>query len=344
MGSKSGNNALGSAPRFVGLFLFVAGVVLYASMFISGTWKARALYDSYVEMVRVIHGEVEHNPWCSVDGCDGEIRHNNRGCWCAWECGQSVVVGRQKSYYDEEVRQGRRYSILNILESLKMYSFQRVSDFRVQFLLSVLSFIVIVMSSGLCLAGCVKGLLVDENNYLSLMRVQVVLWGSILMGGYSVAVSVNVGFCSDALIMTKNAVPFPMMNGYLWALLGVVTLSPVVSYPISRVGGASKGKARKTCADATFSDLLLGDGANLGRMPQLARVQCLFITLLLLLFYFMSVWNNLHNVSLEMISNAVANNNIMYSNMPDVDGTFVALLTSSHAIFQGGKLLTKKFG
>jgi hypothetical protein len=184
-----------------------------------------------------------------------------------------------------------------------------------------------------------KGLLVDERNRMSLSRFQMVLWTVLLVSGLWTAVLANVG------ISTAN--PFAIaVPEQLWWALGLSTASLLGTPLILQRKAHPKAGGRPPAAqsppdpavgllavhadpiDATWLDLVSGEEVTNRDRIDVARLQMLLFTALLVVGYGFSIAQVLASAAPKITS------------LPAIDGGFLALLTISHA----GYLAKKQVG
>jgi hypothetical protein len=80
-------------------------------------------------------------------------------------------------------------------------------------------FAALCMVAGILVNGRIDGVLIDDRNRISLERAQWVAWLIVLLGGYFV----------EAVWNVAHGAAFPKMEPELFGLLGIVSVSPVIS-------------------------------------------------------------------------------------------------------------------
>jgi hypothetical protein len=148
--------------------------------------------------------------------------------------------------------------------------------------------------------------------------------------------------------------PFPTMSKYLWGLLGIVNITPLVSNLVlqpkkainvsdadadalkavsaptdvtTNLGGID---ARSDPSAAQWTDLFTGEEVANRNTVDVSRVQQFIVTLLLLTTYAMLLGSTLSNVGRDALTN-----------MPDISETFLALLGISHGAYLAAKATPK---
>lgn len=211
----------------------------------------------------------------------------------------------------------------------------------------VLGLLLFATVAGGGITGCWPfGWLINEQYRMSLSRLQMCLWTIVVLASFATAVSINLvnRHLQDALHV---AIPAD-----LWLLLGISTTalvaSPLIladkkrqntniperqrtlasmdmryadaqSVPEQEAKARSSGQlARNTSrAEASFADLLRGEQVGNCDVVDVARLQSLFFTLILVVVYTLAL---LESFELQMIDGGVI------SAFPDVDAAFAALL------------------
>jgi hypothetical protein len=206
--------------------------------------------------------------------------------------------------------------------------------------------VALCLLSGYLVNGRLDGILIDNRNRLSLDRVQWTAWLIVLLSGY---------FTETVWNIARGA-EFPGMQAELYALLGIVSASPVASSlitnakeqgpPPTSAGPAAHVRlplargdhptqigamdANRTVADASWADLYLGEEVANRYVVDISRLQKLVITILLLVSYSSLLWR------------AFAPRTTAFEEMPPAGDTFVWLLGISHASYLAFKATPKQ--
>ena len=209
----------------------------------------------------------------------------------------------------------------------------------------LVAFIVI---AGLGITGVWRGAFIDERNMISLSRFQMLVWTVLVLSAYG-TLAVTRAAVGDPLTALDVEIPQTV-----WILMGISTTS-LVGSPLIRnmkkdprlalapdaqeqaLDNQRKGLAghvrvegrivaKKSVADASWSDLFIGEEVSDAAHLNLAKIQMFFFTILLLMTYGVSVASLLLQPS-GSIPGA----------LPDVGEGMLALF----GISQGGYLVDK---
>lgn len=210
------------------------------------------------------------------------------------------------------------------------------------------------MYAGCMINGRIDGILIDDRNRISLSRFQWVMWLVILLGGYFV----------EAVWNAAHFVDFPTMDPRLYVLLGIVSGTAVASNLIvenKKTPGAAREIAHAlpggpaaapagapavvaglgpdpvqgamdvnaSPADASWSELFMGEQAANRYVVDISRLQKLIITVLLGIAY------------LTWLCNDLTDPKAAGMNMPSITDTFVWLLGLSNGAYLAAKAPTK---
>lgn len=196
-------------------------------------------------------------------------------------------------------------------------SLNRLASWLLILTLFLLFFIVI----GHGFTGRPQGLLIDDRNKMSLSRLQMVLWTTLILSALLTVALTNIGQRAPSPLAI--AVP-----GQLWLLMGISTTS-LVGSPLLKSSKMGNGKieTRDDLDEAEVADLFRGEEHSNARVLDLAKVQMFFFTLVLVLAY------------AAMLGSLFANNTSAINNLPDLDQSMVALLGISHAGYLANKAI-----
>jgi hypothetical protein len=223
--------------------------------------------------------------------------------------------------------------------------------FLTQWIVVMAILLALCILAGVLVNGRPDGILIDDRNRISLERFQWVCWLILLLGGYFAEAVWNIAHAAD---LASGAV-FPQMQNELFLLLGIVSVSPVISNvivdskkrtPEPAAGAAQLAaqqplaandpSARQTgvmdvnasVADASWADLYLGEEAANRYVVDISRLQKLVITVLLVFAYAASLWRLLEHPATSL-------------SMPGVGNDFIGLLGISHGAYLAAKTTTK---
>jgi hypothetical protein len=232
------------------------------------------------------------------------------------------------------------------------------AQLRMQWFCVELLFVALCVTVGIQVNGRPDGILIDDRNRISLERTQWVAWLIVLLGGYFTAAMWNV----------THGAAFPTMQTDLFALLGIVSVSPVISNvivdnkknqaPQPAAGGGLTAQpaspatggtvappeqltagddpqrvgvmdANKSPYEASWSDLYLGEEVANRYVVDISRLQKLVITAILVLAYGVYLW--------RLFGPSAAAD----LNMPLAGRDFLALIGISHGAYLASKSTTK---
>lgn len=217
---------------------------------------------------------------------------------------------------------------------------------------SILLFIFILVA-GYGVTGRFFGLFIDNRNKWSLSKFQMILWTVVILSGYFTAAMHNI-FAETSMASGPLAIKIPEQ---LWLLMGISTTSligsPLLLSPkkekkadesektktleiLAREKGFSLNEIKKKVdsvgqivvnediKDAGVSDLFKGEETGNAGYLDMAKIQMLFFTIILIIAYFV------------MLFTMFKGNNIIQA-FPELDSSMIALLGISH----GGYLTNK---
>jgi hypothetical protein len=175
----------------------------------------------------------------------------------------------------------------------------------------------VVVGQGM--TGLYRGIFVDERRRMSLSRVQMFLWTVLVLSAYLSAALANVGLGSPEPL--GISVPQTLLQA-----MGLGTLSLVAAPAV--LHGVKKGavSVNAHASDSRWTDLLRGEEhANTGGVD-LARVQLLLVTIVLVVGYAV------------VLGDAYLDSHVAtIGALPGIDAAFVVMLAISH----GGYLAKK---
>ena len=218
---------------------------------------------------------------------------------------------------------------------------------------TMILFAVFIIVAGHGITGRFRGLLIDEQNRMSLSRFQLVLWTTIILSGFLIAALSNISAGKDNPL--SIAIP-----AEIWFLMGISTTSLVASPLIkstkkskpaneeekertftlmakergidsdevkAKVENIGQIVANRNIEDARFSDLFNGEETGNAAHLDLSKVQMFFFTLIVVLAYAVALGSKL-------------NSNVMIiETFPVLDQGMVALLGISHAGYLTSKAI-----
>lgn len=211
--------------------------------------------------------------------------------------------------------------------------------------LGLLGLFAVVAGRGV--TGRFLGLLVDERNKMSLSRLQMILWTLLVLSGWVSAALWNVVCGAD----NPLAIAIPQE---LWLLMGISTTSlvgsplilstrknkPAESGEVSdslkklrvdrdKIENVGLVVENKQLADAQLADLFRGEEVSNADKLDLAKIQMLYFTLMLVLVYAVTLGHMFARIDCAITT------------FPALNTSVVALLGISHAGYLTSKALPR---
>ena len=194
-----------------------------------------------------------------------------------------------------------------------------------------------ILVAGKQVTGLWRGALIDERNKISLARLQLVLWTTVVLSAYLCSALSNVAAGVDAPL----AIAVPKE---LWIALGISTASLIGSPLIkaakkdktpdgkqskATIDAAKAGKRGKVKAeglilenesreDASWADIFTGEETGNGSSLDLSKIQMFFFTAVIVIAYAFAVGYGL------------AEAGQVVGSLPDIDPSMNMLLGISH--------------
>ena len=165
------------------------------------------------------------------------------------------------------------------------------------------------------------GWLINEQERISLSRLQMFLWTILILSAYISAVFANIKVGGDPLNALNITIP-----DELWLAMGISTTSLVASPLINRRKSTLLDEREKS---PQLSDLFTSEYDP--KIIDLSRMQNLYFTLILVGAYFMSLGSTMYDA---------LNNGNRIADFPELNQTFLALLAVSHAGYLSYKVGT----
>jgi hypothetical protein len=200
--------------------------------------------------------------------------------------------------------------------------------------------VLLVFAAGLAVNGLWFGAFLDKRNRIGLASFQLAAWTIVLFGGYSIMSVFNAGLLAQTIRDGSSAASaaaignvFPTMSWELWLTLGIVLGSPALSVLINNKKEKPGDErlelsptaisipqdplaARESAAEASLSDLFMGESAGNEGFVDISRLQHLVITLLLLSTYVILLLEYVRAIGGLQIGNAVVNSAPVFASMP----------------------------
>ena len=186
-------------------------------------------------------------------------------------------------------------------------------------ILALLSALTMVIGHGVA-AQAIRGVFIDDRNRVSTARVQVGVWGAIVLSGYLASVLANAALhLADPLLVTVPPT--------LWAAMGVSTTSfvasPFLLHQRKKQGGKMAANEKPT--EARWRDIVTGEEKGTKDSVDIAKLQMVLVTIILVLAYGI------------VLGYAFYTGHGKIASLPKVNDAFAILLAISH----GGYLARK---
>lgn len=213
------------------------------------------------------------------------------------------------------------------------------------FSLTAITLFLMIIGQGV--TGCLRGVLIDDRNVISLSRTQMIMWTVLVLSAFFTAVMWNLAWGHD----------FPLgvaISPELWTLMGISTTSLIGSplllapkrtmdanhdqletmkrslvaqgYSESATKNQGQLAVNGSPRDAEWSNIFTGEEVGNAAHLDLSRIQNFFFTLIVGLVYVFAL-GNMFNGLIDM--------NV--ESLPDIDKGILALLGISHAGYLGSK-------
>jgi hypothetical protein len=242
--------------------------------------------------------------------------------------------------------------------------------------LGFVAFAFLFISAGYGVCGRPMGAIIDERYRMSLTLTQAVLWAVVITGAWLVLGLYNIGFGGVEYSKIAQAVAkpgddvlkqlsdqflvFPTIPKELWGVLGLAAGTPFLSRLVADtniVAPAEPSTPTTTTpsgtvpdylernvdpSQATLSDMVLKETQRASHLVDATRVQHVAFTGILVASYVMLLFGTVSTIDPTRIGLASIDTKSVFTSMPAVDATFLALLFTSHAALLIGKAYDKK--
>lgn len=238
-------------------------------------------------------------------------------------------------------------------------------------LLMMASVVPLGIAAGLGVLGVGKGILVNEQNRVSLARLQVCLWSVVVLPLLIAYACFNSGLTGPFTTFKGTLNLFPSVPTDILAALGIAFGSPMLSALILKGKGSSLGllgaiksavgaaptqaaiansgspdvlSRNSARVEASFSDVVLGEERANDSNVDLSRVQMLVVTMGLVFTYFVSGLSNMSSLSvagaltyLAGLGPSAVNANPelggFFASLPQMGSYFSGFLLASHSAY-----------
>jgi hypothetical protein len=169
--------------------------------------------------------------------------------------------------------------------------------------------------------GIGRGVLIDDRHRLSLSRLQMMLWGILVLSGYMAAALSNIGRGMGGPLEVE--IPSELLLAMGISTASLVASPVALAYKQRRRPGQVASLPNPACSH--MSDLFRGEETSDEKDLDLGKVQMFLFTVVLIVGYALA------------LGDQFAGQEGMISSLPNIDGAVVSLLAISHAGY-----LTKK--
>ncbi|UOM36746.1 hypothetical protein [Acuticoccus sp. I52.16.1] len=220
------------------------------------------------------------------------------------------------------------------------------------FALATVGIILLGVAVGYGILGVTRGILLGDNNRMSLGKTQVALWTTVIVGAYAMLASFKIGALSVA-VTDGNINLFPVLHGWIWAALSISVGSALVTGLVKearpgagtrsvnvragpgRIDLGPRAAERPDPGDASIADLFLSEEAGSEQRPDLSRVQQVLFTIILVVSYMGALIAVMRETTIVSFLRATGGDG--WLDFPDPGATFAALLALSHSAYIVGK-------
>jgi hypothetical protein len=169
--------------------------------------------------------------------------------------------------------------------------------------------------------GIGRGVLIDDRHRLSLSRLQMLLWGVLVLSGYMAAALSNIGRGMGGPL--EVAIPSELLLAMGISTASLVASPVALAYKQRKRPGQVTSLPNPACSH--MSDLFRGEEASDQKDLDLGKVQMFLFTIVLIVGYALA------------LGDQFAAQQGMISSLPNLNSAVVSLLAISHAGY-----LTKK--
>lgn len=227
------------------------------------------------------------------------------------------------------------------------------------FYLSMVALVILFIAFGFGTKGRWCGLVISEQNRVSLSLSQITAWTIVLLSAYAVYAAFNVGalsgYWSNDVLQAEVSL-FPALPFWTWAVMGITVGAPFASSLIkgdapegwneyfksetTKAGQAFEARAledRGSEKDAGLGDLITSEELGKGNQLAITRVQNVIITATLLFTYTAALAGVISALFPHTILTSFSTDKAILAGFPEPEATFTALLALSHGAYLMGK-------
>ncbi len=179
------------------------------------------------------------------------------------------------------------------------------------------------------------GIMIDSRNRYSLSKAQMTFWTILVLGTVFTMIIWNTAQPPVDVKNPKNILPFLNIPTFLWALMGISTIS-LIGSPLILKDKELAGEllpSGATPKDAKFSDLIFGEEKGSEEQVDLGRVQMLLISMVVGISYTVLIAAH--------IGEAAEFGKVGINGFPDMDGGLLGLIAISHVGYLSYKVIKK---
>jgi hypothetical protein len=171
------------------------------------------------------------------------------------------------------------------------------------------------------ITGYWRGALIDEQNKISLSRLQLAAWTAVVLSAYVTAALGNIAHGAGDPLGIR-------IDSQIWILLGISTTS-LVGSPLLKSNKRIQGLLLRSSApgDSSWADLFRGEESGNEGLLDMAKVQMFYFTVIAVVAY---------GTALGLL---MANKSFPFDAFPGLSSGVLALLGISHAGYLTNKVI-----
>ena len=219
-------------------------------------------------------------------------------------------------------RSGHTWGLLAIVVAIFVLGwFVPVSARLWAWLPSLVLLALFVVLAGHGITGYWRGALIDEQNKISLSRLQLAAWTVVVLSAYATAALSNVGHGAGDPLAIR-------IDSQVWILLGISTTS-LVGSPLLKSNKRIQGLLLRSSApgDSSWADLFKGEETGNEGLLDMAKVQMFYFTVILVVGY------------ATALGIRMADKSFPFDAFPSLSSGVLALIGISHAGYLTNKVI-----
>ena len=171
------------------------------------------------------------------------------------------------------------------------------------------------------ITGYWRGALIDEQNKISLSRLQLAVWTTVVLSAYVTAALGNIAHGAGDPLAIR-------IDSQVWILLGISTTSLVGSHLLKSNKSIQGLLLRNTGpGDSSWADLLRGEETGNEGLLDMAKVQLFYFTVIVVFAYAVALGTEL------------SRNGFPFTEFPSLSSGVLALIGISHAGYLTNKVV-----